>query len=37
MNIEKIKSIYNINKLDVLFDRAIFAKTIEDIIMELED
>jgi hypothetical protein len=35
--VEEIKSIYNINKLDMLFDCAIFAKTIEDIIIELEN
>jgi hypothetical protein len=34
--VEKIKSIHNINKLDVLFDRAIFARTIEDIKIEMD-
>jgi len=35
--VDKINSIHNIEQLDMLFDRAIFAKTIEEIKIELED
>ena len=35
--VDKVKSINNIEQLDMLFDRAIFAKTIEEIKIELED